>query len=578
MLVLGSGYESKAAVSKDELLFLPDGLTGDQCASLLDLAVAWQMLSRQARLSSGERVWISPDASVAGKALRAVAKGLGAHVLGEAGEPAPERSCDLVYLHGAEARLDDATRLVREGGRVLVAPEVTSARRFSLGVLPDSVSMAKLAPPFAARSTLRSAIEAVANLIASGRLAALPVIRAPLTSLVDGSGLAGDAGDRIHALTLESSTLVDARAAFRLRADATYLITGGTGGFGIPTAQYLVEHGAGNVVLVSRRGLITDLARDAVASMRRAGARVESIQCDVAQRPQVDDLIARLRAEMPPLRGVIHAVVDTGGDKLMQLAEVEAFEVMRKRIAAKVTGGWNLHLATLDEKLDFFLFYSSIASLFPSQGLTTYIAGNHFLDALAMARKNQGLPGLSINFGGVSDVGLLAGELGRGAEGSGFASVPAEEHLRTLPSLLASSLHQVGVARMIWPTYWRMMRHLRRLPCYQSMISANGESDSRQERLRSALLDCPDLEKKHELATSALREVIARVLGRPPEGIAVDFSLARQGLDSLTGSEIQASLAENLGFEIPVVKLLPGPTIRDLACEYVEAIGRERVS
>src|SRR5262249_32706196 len=41
----------------------------------------------------------------------------------------------------------------------------------------------------------------------------------------------------------------------QLRADATYLITGGLGGFGLAVAQWMVEQGARHLVLAGRRGI-----------------------------------------------------------------------------------------------------------------------------------------------------------------------------------------------------------------------------------------------------------------------------------------------------------------------------------
>jgi hypothetical protein len=40
-----------------------------------------------------------------------------------------------------------------------------------------------------------------------------------------------------------------------LRADASYLVTGGLGGLGLRVAAWLHQRGAGHIVLVSRRGL-----------------------------------------------------------------------------------------------------------------------------------------------------------------------------------------------------------------------------------------------------------------------------------------------------------------------------------
>ena len=62
-------------------------------------------------------------------------------------------------------------------------------------------------------------------------------------------------------LARQSFTMPASRLA--LRADATYLVTGGLGALGLAAAQLLVEHGARHLVLLGRRGVTTALARTA---------------------------------------------------------------------------------------------------------------------------------------------------------------------------------------------------------------------------------------------------------------------------------------------------------------------------
>ena len=107
---------------------------------------------------------------------------------------------------------------------------------------------------------------------------------------------------------------------------------------------------------------------------------------------------------MPPLRGIMHlaAVLDDG--ILLQL-DWERFQTV---LGPKADGAWNLHTATLNAPLDFFVMFSSVAAVLASAGQGNDVAANAFLDALAHHRHAQGRAGLAINWGLWAEVGVAA--------------------------------------------------------------------------------------------------------------------------------------------------------------------------
>ena len=72
------------------------------------------------------------------------------------------------------------------------------------------------------------------------------------------------------------------------------------------------------------------------------------------------------------------------------------------------TAAYLLHEMSLSMDLDFFVLFSSIASLLGNPGQASYSAANAFLDGLAQYRQHVlGLPALSINWGPIKGVGVL---------------------------------------------------------------------------------------------------------------------------------------------------------------------------
>ena len=91
---------------------------------------------------------------------------------------------------------------------------------------------------------------------------------------------------------------------------------------------------------------------------------------------------------MPPLRGIVHSAGVLDDDTLLKLN----WERFSKVMAPKIDGSWNLYQLTKNLRLDFFVLFSSLASVFGNAGQGNYAAANAFLDALAHHRRNLGLP------------------------------------------------------------------------------------------------------------------------------------------------------------------------------------------
>ncbi|WP_016953772.1 type I polyketide synthase [Anabaena sp. PCC 7108] len=351
-----------------------------------------------------------------------------------------------------------------------------------------------------------------------------------------------------------------------LGSDGTYLITGGLGGLGLLVAQWLVERGAKHLVLLSRSGLNPSVS-NRLEKLEQAGACIKVVQADVSDSKQLNRGWSEIERTLPPLRGIIHAagVLDDG---ILLQQNWQRFE---RVLAPKVQGAWNLHSLTQNKSLDFFVLFSSTASLLGNGGQANHAAANAFLDALASYRRMLLLPGLSINWGAWAEVGAAA-RMGLVEQLSlkGEESIAPQQGLQVLEQLLLAPPIQVGVMPINWSRFLQQRKALSPfftdLAAEIQQLGFRSTSVTPQEgdSLKKAILSGIPAERQ-QLLESCITEQVASVLGFSAAKFDRQESLINLGLDSLMAIELRKRLNNEMGVNLPVMKIMEGVSITSLA-------------
>jgi acyl carrier protein len=463
--------------------------------------------------------------------------------------------------------LADEIRLA-DGARVWVLTTDAQA------VLPDSPPVELVEAP------LWGLANAVTVEEPNLRLACIDATGAAAVALVVDELLAGDAEDRIavrdgrrYGLRLGRVPAAVPNEGGRVAADGAYLVTGGLGALGLNAARSLAARGAERIALLARR-TPSAAAATAITELRDAGVTVTVFQGDVADAARVDAVLADIRATMGPLRGVIHAagVLDDGTLRNLDWSRFES--VARPKVA----GAWNLHRATLGDPLDFFVLYSSAASLLGSSGQANYVAANAFLDALAHHRRASGLPALSIDWGGWDEAGMAA-RLGDGQRSrlvqTGIALIDPVMGDEVLGALLTSPSAQVGVVPVDWRAVARRSQSAMHRPFYE-LLRADafaGAPDGPAPGGLVAELAALDADEGYDHVRGHVQAAIVTVLGlEDTTALEAGLGLAELGMDSLmavdlcnrlqwsTGVPLQSTLA----FEWPTLEAMSRHLAHDL--------------
>ena len=391
--------------------------------------------------------------------------------------------------------------------------------------------------------------------------AAADALAVELLAAPTGDRVALRDGERLVARLVRRPPSAVAGAGLALDGIATYLITGGLGALGLAVARWLAAHGAQHLVLVGRSAP-SDAAAAAVDELRGRGVDVRTPRADCADPGELAEVL-RAIPEQTPLRGVIHAAGVLDDSVLVR----QAWERFAGVLRPKVSGAWNLHRLTRETPLDFFVLFSSAASLLGSAGQAGYAAANAFLDGLAHWRRARGLLATSINWGPWTEAGMAAAAGPRDGRwaAQGVGGISPEQGTELLAQILQEAPVQVGVLPVAWRAYIGRFAAGAEPALLRDLARTARARKSPVVRLVDELEAAP-AEARFDLLLAGVRAEAVAVLGFDPT-VQLD---ARQklfdlGLDSLMAIELKNGLQTQLGKPLPSTLVFEYPTVHALA-------------
>ena len=362
-------------------------------------------------------------------------------------------------------------------------------------------------------------------------------------------------------------------------AQRSVLVTGGLAGLGLRVARWLADRGARHLVLMGRRAPSVHALAE-IDTLRARGVQVLIAQADVAQVADLERVLAEAQRTMPALAGVMHAA-GALDDGVLTALTWPRFETV---MAAKVRGSWNLH--RLSGPLDFFVMFSSGASLAGSAGQANHAAANAFEDALAWYRQAHGQPALSINWGPWGEIGAAVerklkqpGSLDAIAPADGLAAL--EFLLRRDPSSGLCGRAQAAVLATDWahlraahdngtlgPLFQELVPRALHPVAPAAAVAVAAHEPTLLERLAST---SPN--RRRAALRDHVRQLAAKVLGvARADTLPLEEPLRQLGLDSLMAVELRNLLGKAVGRTLPATVTFDHPSVAALVDHLAAAV------
>ncbi|KAK2806488.1 Type I Iterative PKS [Emmonsiellopsis sp. PD_5] len=369
--------------------------------------------------------------------------------------------------------------------------------------------------------------------------------------------------------------VIPKQTPYAFQPDASYVLAGGLGGLGRSLAQWMVSRGARNLIFLSRSGNITPPVQEMVSTLESKGVKIRIFKCDVSDAVTMRSAFEECSQTLPPIKGCIQCsmTLKDGAFETMPYAD------WTTTIKPKVQGSRNLH-ESLPADLEFFVMLSSVSGIMGSRSQANYTAGNNYQDALAKSRASKGQRAASLVLGPIQSVGFVAENLDYARHATRTMVDMREDELHAIMEYLIDPRHALtestcqvifGLARRQWfqergyplpePLSHPLFTQFQNAGNSQQQVSQKKDTYHVQALLKAARTR----EEANEIVLNGIVEKLSSLLSVSSEEVDLSKSIRTNGIDSLIAMEFRAWLAKEVGTEMPLLDLMVGDSITELA-------------
>ncbi len=345
--------------------------------------------------------------------------------------------------------------------------------------------------------------------------------------------------------------------------DACYLITGGLGALGRQVALWMASEGARSLVFCGRNRP-RENSESFFDDLSEQGIQAKFIKTDVSMRNDVVRLFKTMELELPPLKGIIHAAGVLKDGMILTMTE----KSMERVLAPKVRGTLYLREAAGELDLDFWIGFSSMASVLGSRGQVNYAAANGFLDAMIRNHTGPAKRDISINWGpwqGEGMAGKIDSQNRSLLQQRGIDFLVPDNAFATLGELLAGMKKHVRISMLPvrWPVYLNKTFGTSVPPFYEKIKSISHKpvaKTSRGQLLKK--LQTVESKARRNLLMESITKLISTIM-QLDSGVFMEprQRLFDSGMDSLMAIEFKDQLEGELDTTLSATLVFDYPTV-----------------